>query len=71
MSKYNQELGKSRQSRRNFLTLLGIGVLGITSLSTGMLGLSKRKAANAPDGFPGPDSMFHPASDPRKDPRRV
>ena len=59
-----------RQTRRSFLGQLGIGVVGIETLSSGLLGFAKHKQEMPSNEFPGPDSMFHPASDPRQDPRR-
>ncbi|MCH8745029.1 MAG: twin-arginine translocation signal domain-containing protein [Chloroflexi bacterium] len=63
----SKELNQTGQSRRSFLVKLGLGVTALAGVSTGLLGLSK-KARN--QEFPGPDSIFHPAQDPRTDPRR-
>jgi hypothetical protein len=58
------------QSRRSFLAKLGLGVGVLGALASPLAGLGRGKAAaNSPD-FPGPDSIFHPARDPRQDPRR-
>ena len=59
-----------RQSRRSFLGQLGVGVVGIATLSSGLLGFAKHKSEMPSNEFPGPDSMFHPAVDTRQDPRR-
>ena len=57
-------------SRRRFLGALGLGVAG-AALVGGMLSMGRRdKGAEAASEFPGPDSIFHPAQDPRQDPRR-
>jgi hypothetical protein len=64
---------KSGQSRRSFLAKMGLGVaaLAVVGGPLGMLGRfrsDKNKAAS--QGFPDDSSIFHPASDPRQDPRR-
>ena len=64
---------KSGQSRRSFLAKMGLGVaaLAIVGGPLGMLGRfrgNQDKAAS--QGFPDETSIFHPASDPRRDPRR-
>ncbi len=57
-------------SRRRFLGVLGIGIAG-AAVVAGMLSFGRRdQKAEAMDEFPGPGSMFHPAQDPRTDPRR-
>ncbi len=57
-------------SRRRFLGVLGIGIAG-AAVVAGMLPFGRRKApAEAMHEFPGPGSIFHPAQDPRTDPRR-
>ncbi len=61
------ELNENGQSRRSFLVKLGLGVTALASVSTGLVGLSRRTKNQE---FPGPDSIFHPAQDPRTDPRR-
>ena len=64
---------KSGQSRRSFLAKMGLGVaaLAIAGGPLGMLGRFRGKQEQAAaQGFPGEDSIFHPASDPRSDPRR-
>ncbi len=67
---------KSGQTRRSFLAKMGLGVaaLAIVGGPLGMLGRfgrdpgSKEKAAS--QDFPSDDSIFRPASDPRRDSRR-
>lgn len=57
-------------SRRRFLGVLGVGVAG-AAIVGGMLPFLRRNdAAEAASEFPGPGSIFHPAQDPRTDPRR-
>ena len=60
---------RSGQSRRSFLAKLGLGAaaLAIVGGPLGMLGRfrgGQDKAAS--QDFPGEDSIFHPASDPRR-----
>lgn len=63
-------------SRRSFLAKLTLGTLGVAAATgvfaplSGLLRGDKSKASDASQEFPGPDSIFHPASDPRLDPRR-
>ncbi len=65
--------GKSGESRRSFLAKFGLGVAAIAIVG-GPLGLLSRFRSNqdkvSSQDFPGADSIFHPASDPRQDPRR-
>lgn len=57
-------------SRRRVLGLLGLGIAGAAVVGS-LLPLGRRTApAEAADEFPGPGSIFHPAQDPRRDPRR-
>ena len=57
-------------SRRRFLGVLGVGIAG-AAVVAGMLPFGRRnRKAEAMSEFPGPGSMFHPAQDPRTDPRR-
>ena len=63
----------SGDSRRNFLAKLGIGVAALAGVSAGIVRFGGRPSATPEVGteeFPGPDSIFHPARDPRHDPRR-
>ena len=64
---------KSGETRRSFLAKMGLGAaaLAIVGGPLGILGRfrgDQDKAAS--QDFPGEDSIFHPASDPRNDPRR-
>jgi hypothetical protein len=62
--------GFSGQSRRSFLTKLGLGVAGLAGMSSGLVRFGKKEPTGSTEEFPGPDSIFHPAQDPRTDPRR-
>ena len=67
----SSELNSSGHSRRSFLVKLGLGVAGLAGMSWGLLRLGGREpASTVDDEFPGPDSIFHPAQDPRTDSRR-
>lgn len=65
---------KAGETRRRFLAKLGIGAVAL-ALVGGPLGIltrargASRSASNLQ--FPGEDSIFHPATDPRTDPRRL
>jgi hypothetical protein len=61
---------KGGHSRRSFLVKLGLGVAGLAGLSTGLVQFGKKEIPPMSQEFPGPDSIFHPARDPRTDPRR-
>ena len=64
---------KSGESRRSFLAKMGLGAaaLAIIGGPLGMLGrFRNNQDSAASQDFPGEDSIFHPASDPRQDPRR-
>tara|TARA_B100000586_G_C20051859_1_gene402346 strand:- start:536 stop:781 length:246 start_codon:yes stop_codon:yes gene_type:complete len=65
---------KSGQTRRNFLAKmgLGLGALAIVGGPLGMLGhfRGEQQKKAATQDFPDESSIFHPASDPRQDPRR-
>lgn len=58
------------QSRRRFLAGLGIGAAAVTVMSAGLLRWGRKPDKSMARDFPGPDSIFHPAQDPRTDPRR-
>jgi hypothetical protein len=60
----------SGQSRRSFLVKLGLGVAGLAGMSSGLVRFGKKESTGSTGEFPGPDSIFHPAQDPRTDPRR-
>ena len=64
----------SGESRRSFLAKLGIGAAAL-ALVTGPLSALRGNSGNSGPAamnqeFPGEDSIFHPAVDPRNDPRR-
>ena len=70
----DHNIKKSGESRRSFLAKLGIGAASLAvaagALSVGR-GSGSGNSASAKDmEFPGEDSIFHPAVDPRQDPRR-
>ena len=66
---------KSGESRRSFLAKMGIGAAALAlvagSLSALRGGSGNNSAASMTQEFPGEDSIFHPAVDPRQDPRRT
>ncbi len=64
------ENARPRTSRRRFLGLLGIGVAGAAVVGGLLPFLRRGDTVEAASEFPGPGSMFHPAQDPRTDPRR-
>ena len=66
----SSDLKPNGQSRRNFLVKLGLGVTALAGVSGGLIGLNKKETAAKNQAFPGVGSIFHPAQDPRKDPRR-
>ena len=67
------DLNLARQSRRGFIGMLGLGAVAVTGLSAPFWGILRRRGSQQTardQEFPGPDSIFHPARDPRLDPRR-
>ncbi len=61
-----------RETRRSFLAKLGLGAAVLAAVSALPFlrpgkGLGSTESSG---GFPGEDSIFHPAQDPRQDPRR-
>ena len=63
---------KSGESRRSFLAKLGIGAAALALVAgplSALRGNSNNSAAMNQE-FPDEDSIFHPAVDPRQDPRR-
>ena len=64
---------KSGESRRSFLAKLGIGAAALALVGgplSALRGNSGNSSAAVSHEFPGEDSIFHPAVDPRQDPRR-
>ena len=64
---------KSGETRRSFLAKMGLGAaaLAIVGGPLGMLGRFRGgDEKSATDDFPNEGSIFHPASDPPRDPRR-
>ena len=64
---------QSGQTRRNFLAkmVLGVAALAIVGGPLGMIDHMRGKREKAvSQEFPDETSIFHPASDPRRDPRR-
>ena len=73
MAKDPAELTTGSESRRSFLAMLGLGAAALALLSTPFNRLGKGDSGPSTamsDAFPGEDSIFHPAQDPRLDPRR-
>ena len=67
----NSSAGIKNATRRRFLGVLGIGAAAVALVAgAGFWGRPKANAATTDDTFPGPGSIFHPAQDPRTDPRR-
>lgn len=70
----SQEPPAQRQSRRNFLARFGLGAAALAATTVPLLGRGSgggdAAGAGVEDEFPGEDSIFHPAVDPRLDPRR-
>ena len=69
-----QTIEKSGETRRSFLFKLGIGAAAM-ALAAGALSSVRGNRSGSPAAarkqeFPGEDSIFHPAVDPRQDPRR-
>ena len=61
---------KNGASRRSFLAKLGIGVAALAGVSAGFVKFGNNTTTETAE-FPRPDSIFHPAQDPRQDPRRL
>ena len=69
-----ENITKNGESRRSFMAKLGIGAAAL-ALVTGGLATLRGSGSNSNGNarnieFPDEDSIFHPASDPRADPRR-
>ena len=73
MSVEPSEPKSGSHTRRGVLAKLGLGVAAAAAASL-PLGLGRRNsdatATASSQEFPGKDSIFHPAQDPRLDPRR-
>ena len=73
MPKETTEPVNSSESRRSFLGKLAVGVAALAIMGAPFFRLGRGNAAQSiasSDGFPDEDSIFHPAQDPRLDPRR-
>ena len=70
MSAESSEPQANNQSRRSFLVKLGLGLTALAGVSGGLIRFGKKESSASSQEFPGPDSIFHPAQDPRLDPRR-
>ena len=68
LSKRTEE-SRGGDSRRSFLAKMGIGIAAIAGVSVGLVRPDMKQSTTSGE-FPGPDSIFHPAQDPRQDPRR-
>ena len=70
MPKNHSNTKGDRQSRRSFLAKLGLGVAAAAIASLPLVNRGRKTAEPASGvhpGFPGEDSIFHPAQDPRRD----
>ena len=68
-----ENITKPGESRRSFLAKLGIGAAALALVAgslSALRGNSNNSSAAMNQEFPDEDSIFHPAVDPRKDPRR-
>ena len=66
----NAQTTSGDPSRRSFLVKLSLGVAALAGMSMGALRFGGKDASASTQEFPGADSIFHPAKDPRQDPRR-
>ena len=66
------QAGPRQHSRRGFLALLTLSAAAVAALTPWLARLGKIHTPlnSATQEFPGPDSIFHPAQDPRLDSRR-
>jgi len=60
----------NHKSRRSFLGKLSVAAAALAGASTGLIRLGKNDPTQPQGEFPGKGSIFHPAQDPRNDPRR-
>ena len=68
MSKDPVEPTIAKESRRSFLAKLGVGAVALAAISfpfARLAGRNSEQTSAATDQFPGEDSIFHPARDPR------
>lgn len=73
MPKDDLEPKGARQTRRSFLGKLGFTLAGMAGASFLLSGLGRganKEIESLTQEFPDEDSIFHPAKDPRVDPRR-
>ena len=61
---------KGGESRRSFLVKMSVGLAALAGVSAGIIRFGRSPTTPSTEEFPGPDSIFHPAQDPRLDPRR-
>ena len=68
VSKTSIQPSNKKESRRSFLAKLGIGAAALAAVALPLIKPgqgSPDQASAAADPFPGEDSIFHPAQDPR------
>ena len=68
MSKTSIQASNKKESRRSFLAKLGIGAAALAAVALPLIKAGQSRpdrASAAADPFPGEDSIFHPAQDPR------
>ena len=70
-----QTASNSGETRRSFLFKIGIGAAAMALAAGALSSLRGNGSGNSGPAarnqeFPGEDSIFHPAVDPRQDPRR-
>ena len=63
------EANRGGESRRSFLAKMGVGIAAMAGVSAGLVKFGGKQESGGNE-FPGADSIFHPAQDPRQDPRR-
>ena len=70
MPKDQADANSSLQSRRGFLARMGIGAAAIAAAASLPINPFRKGGSSSDNPFPGKGSAFHPAQDPRLDPRR-
>ena len=73
MANENKKINQAGQTRRSFLAKMGIGVAALAIVGGPLGNVSRIRGENrSADSreFPDETSIFHPAADPRQDPRR-